>query len=270
MRYNVLLMLNDKKEFEVLSKNLQCNYHVYAASGTNELLQLVDSVSIQLIICSVDQPARNGWALCSLLKSSFQYAHIPIILLTAEGSLVSKIKSLEAGADACLRKPYSRTYLEAQIKNLITNRLKITEHYAFSQAAVTETPGVGVNEDFIKKLNDCIIENVHNSALDVNLLARCLNMSRPTLYRKIKTITRQTPNELINLTRLSRAAGLLECTAYRVNEIAGMVGFSSQSSFGKAFIKQFGLTPTEYQRRNKKTGTQRRNALYAPGWNNLQ
>jgi AraC-like DNA-binding protein len=76
-------------------------------------------------------------------------------------------------------------------------------------------------------------------------------MSRPTLYRKIKTITGLTPNELINLVRLEQAANLLEAGRYRIFEIARMVGFRTQSSFGKAFIKQYKITPTQYLQMKK-------------------
>jgi two-component system cell cycle response regulator len=109
-----------------------------------------------------------------------------------------------------------------------------------------------MEEDFIKKLNDYLFDNLQNNALNVGSLARSMFMSRPTLYRKIKSITDLTPNELINLARLKRAALLLESADYKVFEIAEMVGFNSQSSFGKAFMKHFKVTPTEYQRINKK------------------
>jgi AraC-like DNA-binding protein len=110
-----------------------------------------------------------------------------------------------------------------------------------------------MEEDFLEKLNNYLFDNVQNSSLDVGLLARSMFMSRPTLYRKIKAITNLTPNELINAVRLKQAAVLLTLADYKVFEIALMVGFHSQSTFGKAFIKHFKVTPTEYQRMNKET-----------------
>ncbi len=90
----------------------------------------------------------------------------------------------------------------------------------------------------MKKLHDHIYNNVHNCSLNVSLLARLMNMSRPAFYRKIKTVTHFTPNELINKARLSRAAELLESADYKVNEVARMTGFHSQSSFAKTFVKK--------------------------------
>lgn len=259
MRKNVLLVLNSKRELETAKRKLAPDYKVYAARSGDDLQHLVNSVPVELIICSLDLPVGNVYKLCSQLKSSLQYAHLPIVLLIPENSLTSKIKSLEAGADAIIIRPFSWKYLKAQIKNLITNRLKITAHYTCSSSAVTTTSCNDVQERFLKKLNNCMVEN--NGAVNVNILARFLHMSRPTLYRRIKTVTGQTPNELINVSRLTWAAGLLASTDYKVFEIAARVGFSSQSSFGKAFIKHFGITPTEYQRRNRKASRQRGDVL---------
>ena len=106
-------------------------------------------------------------------------------------------------------------------------------------------------DDFIKRLNECIHENIHDKKFSVDQLARCMNMSRPTLYRKIKQATVHTPNALIALARLQQAAMLLLAADYKVFEVAQKVGFHSSSSFGKAFLKQFKVTPATYQRMNK-------------------
>ena len=73
-----------------------------------------------------------------------------------------------------------------------------------------------------------------------------MNMSRSTLYRKIKNISNMSPNELINITKLKYAAELLRSKKYKINEVSEMVGFNSHTYFGKLFHKQFGLTPTEF------------------------
>lgn len=107
--------------------------------------------------------------------------------------------------------------------------------------------------DFVKQLNDCIVNNIHRQVLCVDFIARSMNMSRPTLYRKIKYITGRTPNELIGLARLNQAAMLLTSADYRVFEVAKMVGFNSPGTFGKAFLKLFKVTPTAYQRQHQST-----------------
>jgi len=81
----------------------------------------------------------------------------------------------------------------------------------------------------------------------VEQVANLMNMSKPTLYRKVKAISNLTINELINITRLKAAVRLLEEADYKIYEVAAMVGYSSQSHLGRNFLKQFGTTPTEYQ-----------------------
>jgi len=73
-----------------------------------------------------------------------------------------------------------------------------------------------------------------------------MNMSRVTLYRKIKAISNLSPLELINIIRLKKAAELLAEGDYKIYEISAIVGYSSQSNFARNFLKQFGMTATAY------------------------
>ncbi|WP_231561060.1 helix-turn-helix domain-containing protein [Sphingobacterium sp. T2] len=82
-------------------------------------------------------------------------------------------------------------------------------------------------------------------------MADILCMSRPTLYRKINVVSSLSPNELINLTRLRRAAELLAQGNLKIYEISNMLGYSSAQHFSRNFQKQFGITPSEFQ--NKKS-----------------
>jgi AraC-like DNA-binding protein len=231
-------------------------YNLFAACTLEEVYQVFEKTSIQLIICSVQMPALDGWQLCTQLKASSSYAHIPVILLCGEDSLDVKIKALEAGADACMHPGTPWKYLDAQINNLIINRIKVSRHVGSSLPPVHHHSFVVDNDEELgKKLNSCIVSHLHDPLLNVHLLAKHMNMSRPTLYRKIKSITSRTPNELINEARLKRAAEQMETGAYKVFEIARMVGFQSQSSFGKAFLKHYKVTPAAWQRKKKKQRT---------------
>ena len=84
------------------------------------------------------------------------------------------------------------------------------------------------------------------------MIADQMNMSRPTLYRKIKAISDLTPNELIIICRLKKAAELILEGKHSLGDIAEIVGFSSQSYFSRSFSKQFGISPSDYAIKNKK------------------
>jgi len=250
MKHNVLIVIHNEKELSALLEILRHTYNIYVARDMEEMQEMVEFGSIHLVICNEEKPIINGWRICEIIKSSLLYAHIPVILLTPCDSLRAKINILESGVDAFITKPFDSNFLHAQIKNLIENRAKIADHFEHTLSA-TEPASFEDDNDFVKKLNDCIIDNMHKEVLCVDYLARSMNMSRPTLYRKIKNITDRTPNELIGLARLKQAASLLLSDDYKVFEVAQMVGFTSQSTFGKAFLKLFKVTPKEYQRMHK-------------------
>ena len=75
-------------------------------------------------------------------------------------------------------------------------------------------------------------------------------MSRASLFRKIKSLTGVSLNRFILIYRLNRAAEMVRSREYRFNEIADMLGFSTQSHFSYCFKQQFGMSPREYASRS--------------------
>jgi AraC-like DNA-binding protein len=57
--------------------------------------------------------------------------------------------------------------------------------------------------------------------------------------------------QFINRIRLRRAAQMLEKTDFSISEILYDVGFASPSYFTKCFKQQFGISPTEFRRKQK-------------------
>lgn len=105
---------------------------------------------------------------------------------------------------------------------------------------------VVADKDFIGQLNTTINDHISDNELNVEELAKLMNMSRPTLYRRIKGVSDSTPNELINKSRLKKAAELLSQRIYTIRQIAAMVGYSVQSNFSRDFHKHFGISPSIY------------------------
>ena len=244
----VILLVDDNEEIlEFLSDDLSEKYTVLTAPDGGAALQVLAEESVHLVITDVMMPVMDGFELCRQIKSDFTFSHIPVIMLTAKNTLQSKIEGLETGADAYIEKPFSPEHLQVQVANLLSNRNKIREYFASSPLAHIKTMAYSrADEQFLEKLNGTIYANIENKDLHVDLLAERMNMSRATLYRKIKEVTDLTPNELINLARLKRAAELLAEADYKIYEVAELVGFSSQTQFGRNFQKQFHISPSEY------------------------
>src|SRR5690606_37839596 len=142
--------------------------------------------------------------------------------------LVARIEGLELGADAYIDKPFSPRHLKAQVANLIANRNKIRTFYANSPLAHVTTMATSKSDElFLEQLNAYIVSHLDNPLLDGDFLADALHMSRSTLCRKVKSSSDLTIHEMINLTRLKRAAELLAAGDYRVFEVSNITGFSS-------------------------------------------
>jgi DNA-binding response OmpR family regulator len=243
-----LLLVDDNEEIlEFLETELNEKYTIIKAMDGQVALELLKQEVIQLVISDIMMPLMDGFELCKIIKTNFEYSHIPVILLTAKNTLQSKIQGLETGADAYIEKPFSPEYLQVQIANLLMNRAKIKEYFVSSPLVhIKSMAHTKTDELFLEKVNEAVYANLEDAALDVEKLAKLMNMSKPTLYRKIKSISDLTPNELINITRLKKAAELLVEGKYRIYEVADMTGYGSQTNFGRNFLKQFGMTPTDY------------------------
>jgi AraC-like DNA-binding protein len=76
--------------------------------------------------------------------------------------------------------------------------------------------------------------------------ASAMNVSSSLLYKKLKSLTGQSPVDMIKVVRLNQAVELLKTHKYTVTEVSELCGFSSGSYFGAVFKKQFGKSPTEY------------------------
>jgi len=170
-----------------------------------------------------------------------------VVLLTAKNTLQAKIEGLEIGADVYIEKPFSPEFLYMQINSLLVNRSKISNYYANNPLAHIKTlANSKPDEQLLEQLNTVVLDHIEDTEMDVEHLARYLNMSRPTLYRRLKEITDMTPNDLINIVRLQKAALLLTEGNLSIQEISDMVGYHSVGQFGRNFQKRFGMLPSEF------------------------
>jgi len=243
-----ILLVDDNEDIlDFVSDDLSEKYHVLTAKNGIEALAILHQEIVQLVISDIMMPEMDGFELCEKIKSTLEFSHIPVILLTAKNTLQSKIEGLELGADAYVEKPFSPEFLQVQVSCLIKNRNKIKTYFTSTPLIHIKTMAYSkADEQFLGKLQETIHKNLDNPDLDVEHLAENMNISRPTLYRKIKAISDLSPNELINLARLKKAAELLNEGVLKIYEISELVGYSSQTHFGRNFSKQFGMSPTEY------------------------
>ncbi|GEP97145.1 response regulator transcription factor [Chitinophaga cymbidii] len=247
MTYRILIVDDNEDILEFLSQVLGDTYTLHLA-GNGEIAQkILDAEIVDLIISDIMMPGIDGFELCQLIKSNVEYCHIPVVLLTVKNTYQSHIEGLEVGADLYIQKPFSAELLQLQIANLLENRAKIKTHFASSPFEdVRVMAHSKTDEAFLNKLDEYIRKNISDPNLHIDQLAEHMNMSRPTLYRKIKSLSTLSPKELINITRLKKATRLIAQNEFTMSEITRMVGYSSQSLFNKNFQRYFNVSPGEY------------------------
>lgn len=212
-----------------------------------EALEKLKENDVTLIVSDWMMPRMDGVELCKALRADQAISHIPFILLTAKTDTNSKIEGMDCGADAYIEKPFSVQYLEACIKNLLDLRNLLRQKFSkMPLVPLNSIANNSMDNKFLTRINEIIEQNFSNSELSVDFLAEELCISRSGLFAKIKTLANVTPNELIQIVRLKKAAALLSESKYRINEICYMVGFNNPSYFAKCFQKQFGIKPGEF------------------------
>lgn len=242
-----VLVIDDNADIRAYATALLGDeYDVMEASDGSEGLKKAVREVPDVVVCDVMMSGMDGLECCKHLKSDSLTCHIPVILLTAKTLDEHRAEGYAYGADAYLTKPFNGNVLKARIKNLITNRklMKIVFGNDAQQEPM-EAVAQSAESQFVEKFRTIIQGNLGNSDLNVETISHEMGISRAQLYRKIKSITGISPNDIIREARMKRADRLLETTDKSVSEIAYEVGFSSPSYFTKCYREFFGCTPNK-------------------------
>ena len=227
---------------------LHTDYTVIEAADGSEGIRKAMKYVPDLIISDVMMPGIDGIECCRRLKSELQTCHIPVILLTACSLDEQRIQGYDGGADSYISKPFSSQLLMARVRNLIDSHRRLKQFFGDGQTLAKEDV-CDMDKDFVERFKSLIEEKMGDSGLNVEDLGKEMGLSRVQLYRKIKSLTNYSPNELLRIARLKKAASLLASSDMTVAEIGYEVGFSSPSYFTKCYKEQFGESPTDFLKR---------------------
>jgi signal transduction histidine kinase/ligand-binding sensor domain-containing protein/DNA-binding response OmpR family regulator len=243
-----VLVIEDNPEIrELVAGIFREQFNTLTAENGEEGLKIARGKMPDLIISDIIMPGLDGIELCRRIKTDITTSHIPVILLTARTAVTFKYEGLETGADDYIVKPFNVEDLKLRARNLIRQRKLLKER--FGQAGIvlpTEISITSVDEKFLQKSIDYIIEHIGESNLTVDRIAREVGMSRANFYRKIKALTNSSAAEFLRKIRMEQAAQLLKTNKFRVSEVTTVVGFSDTDYFRECFKSQYGMTPTEF------------------------
>jgi transcriptional regulator GlxA family with amidase domain len=95
-------------------------------------------------------------------------------------------------------------------------------------------------------------EHLSDQDFDIQSFSQTMGVSRAQLFRKFKALTSATPVRFIQTMRLQHAAQLLVESQLSITQICFEVGFNYPSYFAELFHSQFGVSPKEYRKQNRR------------------
>ncbi len=233
---------------EFLKSAMKKQFIVFLAGNGEDAWKIVQKNSPDLVVSDIMMPKMDGFELCKRIKSSYETSHIPIILLTALAGKAQQLKGLGLGADDYLTKPFDVTLLQQRIKTLIRNRETIRDkavriiNIDDEQESILENE---LNDKFLKKMVETVRANLANPQFSKNDFAAAMHVSPSLLYKKVKSLTDQSPTEFIKIFRLEQSITLLKERKYSITEISELCGFASVGYYSTVFRKHYGKSPTQ-------------------------
>jgi signal transduction histidine kinase/CheY-like chemotaxis protein/sugar lactone lactonase YvrE len=222
-------------------------FDVQTAEDGEQAWKIIQKQQPDLIVSDVMMPNMDGFELCRLIKSTYETSHIPVLLLTSLTEKAQQLHGLGLGADDYLTKPFDMTLLVQRIKSIIQNRKAIREKALKLIEENRNEPILSneLNDKFVKKAVEVVHKHIADSEFGKDEFASAMNVSASLLYKKIKSLTDQSPVDFIKVIRLNHGLELLRSHKYTVTEISELCGFANAGYFSMVFKKHFGKSPTE-------------------------
>ncbi|MFC1850652.1 response regulator transcription factor [candidate division CSSED10-310 bacterium] len=118
--YKVLVVEDDLSLQQFLKKLLESYFLIpICVSDGKAALQKIKDTKIHLVLLDLMIPGLNGFQVCRHLKDDVQTKDLPVIIVTARGNVIDKVKGFVLGVDDYLTKPFQGTELVIRILNLI-------------------------------------------------------------------------------------------------------------------------------------------------------
>ncbi|UKY47704.1 GlxA family transcriptional regulator [Streptomyces inhibens] len=195
--------------------------------------------------------ATAHWMHTAQLAERYPKVHVDDSVLYVDDGDVLTSAGLTAGLDLCLH--LVRRDLGAHVANQLARRMVVPAHRPGGQAQfidlsvpATDDQGLGPVLEWARARLD--------QPLTVEDLARRAAMSPRTFYRRLQAATGTTPLQWLLNQRLGRAQGLLESTDLPMDKVGELSGLGTANNLRHHFLKQIGVSPSDYRRAFPRTG----------------
>ena len=156
-----------------------------ARGGREALLSVAQNIP-DLIVSDVRMPGMDGYTLARRLRSSPNYAHIPIVFLSAKDEMRDRIEGFRSGVDVYLTKPFEPDELVAVIKNIL-QRVEQTRAAIVRLVGNEPTETVFIRDEALTDAEWRVAESVARGMSNKEI-AEELNLSIRTIENHVSRI----------------------------------------------------------------------------------
>ncbi|SCX53688.1 DNA-binding response regulator [Variovorax sp. EL159] len=256
-RAHILLIDDNIDELQVLLGTLRgADHRISFAFDAMQGYRRATALLPDLILLDVRMGAIDGYATCRLLKADRATARIPVIFVTASGSVEERLTGLREGAVDYILKPYEATEVLARVaihlsladsKRTIDTTDETEVVYVDAEGADAGSAGRDKADRVIAQAAERVLLSNLSRAPSLAEIAVRVGTHEKRLSRAFRERTGQSVFEFLREARLQQAQRLLLSSALSIDEVAVEVGFSGAANFSTAFRERFDATPAAFR-----------------------
>jgi DNA-binding response OmpR family regulator len=131
-----VLVVDDDPDVRALVSTLlgRAGYLVTEAADGRAALKALYSQRPDLVVLDVNMPDLDGWATLERIRD---LSDVPVVMLSARGEELEKVRALRAGADDYVTKPFGRQELLARVESVLRRAVAGGPKETYSDALLT-------------------------------------------------------------------------------------------------------------------------------------
>jgi len=233
---------------------------VFIAYNAAQALSILDNHAVEVILCDIEMPGKNGIELIRNVRSRFQ--DIDCVFLTCHAKFEYAQEAILLGcsnyilapapyntiADAVLAAVGRVTRTRDQRKLLRYGSQWLDEQMENTRQTQGDRRDI---EETVLDTENYILANLSSSELSVSGLAKRCNLNDDYLSRLFKKEKGVSLNRFITQNRMELAAQMLKDPKLSISAISIQCGYSNYPHFVTAFKRYYNRKPTEYRKEKR-------------------
>lgn len=237
-------------------------FDISVTSNSRHGLAMASRQRPDLILLDLQMPDLGGFEVLAELKASQATRDIPVLFLSAQDDVESKIRAFELGAVDYITKPTAEAELQARVTSHLRHRRLLSAmerrlqafelRYGKLNGDMENPDKVDLPEQEARRLYQArhLLQERLADPPSLDELAREVGTNQPSLSRGFRALFGTTVFGFLREARLQRARELLAETNQPVKAVALTVGYRNTGDLSRAIKERYGLTPSELRDRS--------------------